>query len=338
MSQERRPPTSRDVARLAGVSQPTVSRAFDPEARVAPETRRRVLEAAAELGYRPNVIARSLITQRTNIVGVVMANITSSLFYPDVLERLLDRLQAAGKQVLLFNPRPDQPVDDLLPRLLGYRVDGMIIASTTPSREVVEACTTIGTPVVLFNRLPRGPRANAVCCDNVAAGRAVADLIAARGHLRPAYLAGIETTSTNETRERGYTERLAELGFGPPIREVGNYTYESGREAALRLLARDEPPDAIFAAADIMALGALDAARSEMAIRIPDELSIVGFDDIAPAGWPAYGLTTVRQPIDRMIDTALELLRPTGDGVRTGEVRLLEGEIIIRDSVRDAPG
>jgi DNA-binding LacI/PurR family transcriptional regulator len=133
-----KPITSIDVARLAGVSQPTVSRAFDPEASVAAETRARVLAAARKLGYTPNVIARSLSTQRSNIVGLVMGNINDSMFYPDLLDAFTSALQALGKQTLLFNAPNDRPVDDLLPRILGYQVDALVIASTTPSSDIIE--------------------------------------------------------------------------------------------------------------------------------------------------------------------------------------------------------
>ena len=138
--------TSIDVAKLAGVSQPTVSRSFNPDGPVAPETRLRVLAAARKLRYKPNVIARSLSTRRSNIVGIVMANLNSSLFYPSVLDALTTRLQAVGKQSLLFNAPPDRPVDEILPRLLGYQLDALVIMSTTPSTEVINDSAHTGTP------------------------------------------------------------------------------------------------------------------------------------------------------------------------------------------------
>ncbi len=157
---------SNDVAQQAGVSQPTVSRAFDPNGRIAPETRERVMAAARALGYQPNVIARGLSTQRTDIVGIVMGNLTRSFFYPKVLENLTQQLQALGKQVLLFNAPADRPVDELLPRVLGYQVDALVIASTTPGREIIDHCARKGTPVVLFNRQVPDSPAYAVCFDN----------------------------------------------------------------------------------------------------------------------------------------------------------------------------
>ena len=324
--------TSIDVAKFAGVSQPTVSRAFDPNSPVSPETRARVLTAAKQLGYQPNVIARSLKSRSTNIIGIVLANITNSLFYPNVLEQLTYQLQERGKQTLLFNLRPDQPVDDILPRVLGYQVDGLIIASTTPSHEIVNKCVSNGTPVVLFNRYMPGSRAHTISCDSETATRHIANVLLDAGHKRLAYIAGIENTETNRQREKGFTEQLQARGYKGLLREQGDYTYESGRTAARRLLQRDEPPDAIFCAADIMALGAMDVARYELGIHIPEALSIIGFDDIPVAGWPAYNLTTIRQPITDMVNTVIELLDV--QNTDTGQLVQLPGELILRQSAR----
>ncbi|MCP5098066.1 MAG: substrate-binding domain-containing protein [Chloroflexi bacterium] len=330
----RKAPTSIDVAKHAGVSQPTVSRAFDPNSSVAPQTRERVLKAANDLGYKPNVIARSLSTQRSNIVGLVMANIANSLFYPNVLEKITNRLQRIGKQVLLFNVPLDKPVDDFLPRVLGYQVDGLIITSTTPSNEIADECTRNGTPVILLNRYVEGSSANSVCCDNINGGQLVADAFMNANHARIAYIGGPPNTSTNMRREEGFIGRLKERGYGDVLHETGAFTYKSGQDAARRLLALDTPPDAIFCAADIMALGALDVARYEFGLSVPDQLSIIGFDDIPIASWPVYNLTTIRQPIDKMIDAALELLDKNDDVIATGQYKLLPGELVVRGSAK----
>ena len=189
--------TSIDVAKLAGVSQPTVSRAFDPESPVSPNTRARVLAVAAELGYTPNVIARSLKSRNTNIVGIIMANLTSSFFYPNVLEKFTQQLQSRGKQVLLFGAPPDRPVDEILPQVLGYQVDALVIASTTPGEAIIEECARIGTPVILFNRFAPQTQANVVGCDNENGGQQVANALLDGGHDCIAYLAGISSTATN---------------------------------------------------------------------------------------------------------------------------------------------
>jgi DNA-binding LacI/PurR family transcriptional regulator len=333
-----KPVTSYDVAHHAGVSQATVSRAFDPNGNVSAATRARVLTAARELGYQPNAIARGLSTQRTNIVGLILGNMTRSLFYPKVLELLINNLQALGKQVLIFNTSETRPVDEVLPRILSYQVDALVIASTTPGRELIDACTRMNTPVVLFNRAAPETAANAVCSDNEGGGRLVADLLLDAGHQNPAFLAGVGVTATNQLRQKGFTERLAEREHTDFLIAQGEYTYESGYQAALDLLDRDDPPDAIFCAADIMALGAMDAARSKLGISIPEELSIIGYDDISMAGWPAYDLTTIHQPVAAMVGAAIRLLSPHDGAIITGELVLLPGELVPRSSARLSPG
>ncbi len=328
--------TSIDVAELAGVSQPTVSRAFDPDSPVSPDTRARVLAAAAELGYTPNVIARSLKSRSTNMVGVIMANLTPSFFYPNVLEKFTQRLQAMGKQVLLFGAPPDRTVDEILPQVLGYQVDSLIIASTTPGQAIIDECARIGTPVILFNRFAPQTQANVVCCDNEDGGRQVANALLDAGHKRIAYLAGTSSTATNRMREKGFMDQLQARGYGECMREEGVYAYEDGRSAARRLLDRDNPPDAIFCAADVMALGVLDVARYELGINVPQALSIIGFDDIPMASWPAYNLTTIRQPVDEMIDAAIRLISHKDNGIPVGQIKLLPGELILRGSARVA--
>ena len=324
--------TSKDVAKLAGVSQPTVSRAFDPDSPVSSATRAKILASAQELGYQPNAIARTLLTNQSNMVGVVMANVTASLFYPQVLEQLTAVLQTQGKQTLLFNLLPDQPVDDILPQLMGYQVDGLIIASSTPSNEVVNESVRTGTPVVLLNRIAHGSHAHAVCCDNEAAARSVAQLFIEKGYRKIAFVSGIANTETNRLREKGFVDELKANGISLIGNVQGDYTYASGQIAARHLLSQTEKLEAIFCAADIMALGVMDVARTEFGLTIPDGLALFGFDDITPAQWPAYNLSTVRQPIDAMVKTAVSLiLNPPEEST----IRQLKGELILRNSIGD---
>ncbi len=326
--------TSYDVAHLAGVSQPTVSRAFDPNGNISPRTREKVLEAAKQLGYEPNAIARGLTTQRTDIVGIIMGNMTRSHFYPPVLVEFTRRLQSLGKQVLLFNSHETRPVDEIMPRIMSYRVDALIIASTTPGRELIDRFTNKGTPVVMLNRIVPETSANAVSSDNVAGARMVADALLDAGHKKLGFLAGVGVTSTNTLRKKGFVDRLHERGCQNILIDQGEYTYDSGYEAGLRLLDRDDPPDGIFCAADIMALGLMDAARFKLGIKIPDELSVIGYDDIPMAKWPTYGLTTIHQSVTKMVETAVDLITPSKDELKTGQVILLPGELVYRSSAR----
>lgn len=325
--------TSIDVAQLAGVSQSTVSRTFSGDARVAVATREKVFAAAKTLNYTPNAIARSLITQRTDIVGIVMAYMTSP-FYPYVLEKFVQKLQAIGRRALVFSAAPGQELDDLLPQVLQYQVDGLIVTSATLSSRMVDDAARRGTPVVLFNRYMPDVHVGAVCCDNLAGGRYVADLLLDAGHRHLAYIAGSENASTNRDREQGFGERLRERGCDTWLREQGQYTYESGYAALARLLDQQRPPDAVFCANDIMALGALDCAR-ERGVRIPNDLSIIGFDDIPQAAWSAYALTTLRQPVGQMIDAAIAMLLAQIQAPATPPVvQLVPGVLVERRSAR----
>lgn len=323
--------TSLDVARQAGVHQSTVSRALADDPRVAAATRERVRAAARELGYTPDAIARGLVARRTALVAVVMAGLTSP-FQPYVLDKFIRELGVAGMRSLVFSAPQGQEVDDILPAALAYRPDALIVTSATLSSGRVAECARRGTPVILFNRTLPGSAASAVCCDNEAGGRFVADLLLDAGHRRLAYIAGSANSSTNRDRERGFADRLRERGVTELLREQAAYSYEAGHAAARALLARDAPPDAIFCASDIIALGARDAARA-LGLRVPDDLALVGFDDIPMAGWSAYDLSTIRQPVDRMIAAALALLREPPAAPTT---RLFPGELIVRGSTRAA--
>lgn len=330
--------TSVDVARLAGVSQSTVSRTFSPGGKVSSETRKRVLLAARKLGYKPNVIARSLSKRSTRIIGIVIVRFANP-FYAVMIREFTRRLQDLGYWTLLLNVKHAQEIDDALPMALQYQVDGIIITSATLSSQMADDCVRSGTPVVLFNRYALGTRANAVCCDNVAGGRLVADAFLDAGHQRIAYIAGEEGSSTNMDREKGFIDQLQKRGQALWLREAGgDYTYEAGYEAAKRLLQRDSPPDAIFCMNDLIAMGALDAARHELGIQVPEELSIIGFDDIPMAGWLAYSLTTVRQPIERMVDTTIEVLMSAIEAPDVETIlKWIPVSLVERSSTRLAP-
>jgi len=326
--------TSKDVARYAGVSQATVSRVFSGNsASVTPETQSAVLHSARALGYRPNVIGRMMRTRQTHIVGIVMANITNP-FYPYVLEKFLQRLQQMERQVLLFTAAPEQSVDDLLPLALQHQVQALIITSATLSSAMIAECARAETPVILFNRTVTGESISAVCADNLAGGRMVAELLWETGHRHFAYITGEPDTSTQVDRYRGYRDALAERGITQIALEHGVYTYESGYRAAQTLLRQASRPDALFCANDITAIGAMDGAR-DLGLSVPHDISIVGYDDIPMAAWGAYQLTTVSQEVDVMIETTLEMLiRRVADPHALPELRLIAGRLKLRSSIQ----
>jgi len=297
-----------DVARLANVSQAAVSRTFTPGASVSQETREKVLAAARELGYRPNAIARSLIRKSTNIIGLVVMRFTNP-FYARMIRDFTRELQEQGFWTLILNIAQDQELEKTLPMALQYQVDGLIVTSSTLSSGLAAECVRSGTPVVLFNRYASDTHTHVVRCDNVEGGRIVADALLDSGHKRLAYIAGEEAASTNRERETGFVNRLQERGHSLSFHEsAGDYNYKQGYEAAQRLLQRDDPPDAIFCANDLIAMGTLDLARYKLDIKIPEELSIIGFDDIPSAAWPSFELTTVKQPVKPLVDNTLQIL------------------------------
>jgi DNA-binding LacI/PurR family transcriptional regulator len=194
---------------------------------------------------------------------------------------------------------------------------------------LAQECVRAGTPVVVVNRYAINTKINVVRCDSSAGGRIVADAFLDAGHKRLAYIAGDEASSTNRDRETGFVERLKERGSNLVYREsAGAYMYEPGFEVAKKLLSRNDPPDAIFCANDLIAMGALDAARWELGIKVPEDLSIIGFDDIASASWHGYRLTTVKQPVRQLVDNTIQVLM---DGIH--KPGLESSEVVISPSI-----
>jgi DNA-binding LacI/PurR family transcriptional regulator len=316
------------------VSQSAVSRTFTPGASISSKTRAKVLAAAKELGYRPNAIARSLITSRSRIIAVVMAYL-ENLFYPDVLEELGRRLAAENYHLLLFTGFKDRDSDPVFDQLMQYRVDGIILASTSLSSQLSEECTVAGIPVVLFNRTTEKDTASSVTSRNREGGRTIAEFLVAGGHKSFGYIAGIETSSTNRDRLIGFREGLKEAGFDKIEIRTGNYNRADAETAARDMLSLQKRPQAIFVANDHMAVAVMDVARYEFGLSIPRDLSIVGYDDVGAARWPSYEITSVTQPIVPMVEATVDILM---DQIASGEVepqhKVIPGELVVRGSAR----
>ncbi|MFK7994246.1 MAG: LacI family DNA-binding transcriptional regulator [Granulosicoccus sp.] len=306
--------TSAQVAELAQVSQSAVSRAFTPGASVAPSTREKVMQAAQELGYRPNAIARSLISGRSRMIGLLAAYLDNQ-FYPIVVERLGRALQAHGYHTLLFITE-DGDSDQQLEKLLSYQVDAVVMLSATLSSALARECRDAAIPVVLFNRDVPDSLSSSVVSDNEAGGRLVGNHLLDTGHKRIAYIAGDEDSSTNRDREAGFTQALADRGQRVYARRVGGYSFDGAVVATEQLMQLADPPDAIFVANDYMAFAVMDTLRIKLGISVPEQVAVVGFDDVPQAGWDAYSLTTVVQPTDQLIEATVSLLL---DQLKTGE-------------------
>lgn len=327
--------TSNDVARLAGVSQSAVSRYYTPGTSVSKKTAEKIKAAAEQLGYRPNILARSLITGRSRIIGLVVAYL-ENYFYPEVVERLSKALQDEGYHVLVFiSSLASENVDEITQEILDYQVDGIVLASANMSSQLAARCHASGVPIVLFNRTQDDARLSAVTSDNRAGGRRLAELLVSLGHERFGYIAGFEGASTQRDREAGFREGLAQAGRRLFAREVGNFRYEEAQAAARRMFGAPERPDAVFVCNDHMAFAVMDVVRFELGLRVPDDVSVVGFDDVPPARWPAYDLTTIRQSVDDMVAETVTTLMQSIKGVQDAPRRVvLDGVLVVRGSTR----
>ena len=333
--------TALDVARIANVSQSAVSRAFTPGASVSEQTRGRVMAAAKSLGYRPNAMARSLITRRSRIIALVMSYLENQ-FYPLVIEKLSQKLQKQGYHVLMFISDGDE-TDGVLDEILQYQIDGIVMASAMLSPTVARQCADVGVPVVLFNRVPDlsafGRHATcSVTSDNYRGGRMAADLLVARGHRRIAFLAGLEKSSTNLERERGFNDALEAAGAKVYRRAVGHYSFQRAQEATRTLFTtRGKLPDAVFVANDHMAIAAMDVLRMELGLQVPQDVSVIGFDDVPQSAWGAYRLTTVLQNVENMVEATVELLHEQIQDDALPRNVVIACQMVERDSVRAAP-
>jgi len=325
-------PTQKDVARFAGVSQAAVSRFVSGKGALSDETRQRIVKVIDQVNYQPDPLARGLSSGRSNIIAIVMASITNP-WYPVVLELITRELHHLGLQTLLFNATPPQTVDDLMPLVLQYRVRGVIITTASLNSAAAELCVQHDVPVVMFNRYSQVANGHSISTDNIGGGRMAADALLRAGCRRFAFIGGVPTASTNRDRRGGYEQRLEELGMAPPPTLEYAFTYGWGFEATQKLLQRHPDIDGLFCADDEIASGAIDALRHVLGKRVPEDVRVFGFDDHPVASNAAYAITTIRQPVEEMIEAAMGLLL---DAERGNEHRLLQGQLIYRGSTLPA--
>jgi DNA-binding LacI/PurR family transcriptional regulator len=333
---KRKPITARELARLIGVSQSAVSRAFTPGTSISPKMRERILRYAQELDYQPNAIASMLSRSRTNIVGIVVSDMQNP-FYPALIEKLSRELQKIGLQSLMFNVTRGSNIEEQLVALRQYNVDAVVVVSATVLSGASMSWATEGRAAILVNRTIPDSNITSVCCDNAEGARAIADHFYAIGRRRVAYVAGLPHTSTNLDRQNAFITRIAELGMTLAGKvSGGEYSYEAGYRSALEL-ARSNPPDAIFFANDILAIGGIDALRDEARLRVPEDIAVAGFDDIAMARWPRYSLTTFSQPIDEIVRLTVSLIEDgSAQPGKPASINLLPGKLIVRNSTTGA--
>ncbi|MDF5752939.1 LacI family DNA-binding transcriptional regulator [Spongiactinospora sp. TRM90649] len=320
-------PTGFDVARLAGVTQPTVSRALRNAPGVSPETRERVLAAARELSYIPSDRGRALVTRTTRRVAIVAGELTNP-FYPELVEPLRAALEVNGYRCVVV---ADDAGSASLPALADGSYDGVIL-TTTPRRSTLPRdLTERGVPHVLLNRVLDHAESPSCGVDNRLGATQVADLVVDLGHTVVGMLNGPVATSTGRERAQALRARLRQRGIAVRrdlARQVP-FAHDEAEAEAVELLRRRDRPTALVCGNDVIALGALSAAR-RLGLGVPADLSVIGFDDIGMASRPMIDLTTVRTDLAAMADLGATMLLAAIGGEVTPVERTITPALVLR--------
>ena len=340
-SRSKRAATSWTVARDAGVSQSTVSRALRGDPRVREETRRKITESAVRLGYAPRPDLHQSAAKPTRTIGIVVADLTNP-FFPRQLEPIWDEFHLLDYQVVLFVERTDTPAGyEGLKRLLDRSIDGVLLTTATLGSRIPSLIHGKEIPMVQLTRYIDGLDADRVVSDNRGGMLAAARYVLGLGHRRVGLIRGPGNTSTQRDRLIGMTDALAEmeLELDPKYVKQGGFTHQSGYQFASELLSMPERPTVIFCANDVVAFGAMDAAKA-LGVDVPRDVSIVGFDDIPMAAWDAFKLTTVQQPAVEMARSAARMLAErieSGEDIGPGRKQVFVANLIKRETVDRPP-
>jgi DNA-binding LacI/PurR family transcriptional regulator len=327
--------TIKDVARAAGVAASTVSRYLNGQLRVSPATEAKVLEAVAELGYVPNAPARNLARRRSGVIGFVVPEI-SNPYFGAIADFVVEAVERHGRLVLLCSHR-SQSVrqSSYIDLLASGAIDGMLYLGSFRSNERLAAAITDGLPVVVVDEPIAGlPPVSSVVMDDYAGGYQATSYLVALGHRRIAFVSGPAELGSVQERYRGYCDalRVGCIDAEGQVNLAGQFTEQFGMSALPHLLAAAQPPTAAFVASDYIALGVLSAAEMH-GIKVPDDLSIVGFDDIRFSQYVRPRLTTIRSPVDRLAQQGVELLfERLQDPQAPARTQVLPVELVIRES------
>lgn len=326
--------TLRDVAELAGVSRSAVSRTFTKGASVSAKMRRKVEKAAKELGYSPNALASSLTTGRTKLIGLVSNNFHNPIFL-EVFDLFTRILQERDLRPLIVNLSDETEPANSVRMLRQYSVDAVVVASSTLPPSFAKAFHDAGVPVVhTFGRFASSPDVHVVGIDNVECGRMAARELVNRGYKKVAYLGGPKEATSAQDRHRGFTEEMANypsVEYSTSFSE--NYSFESGRAEMLRLLGAG-PAEAYFCGDDVLSIGALSAIR-ESGLEPAKDIGIIGLNDMEIARWESVDLTTIRQPIEQIVTSSVDLLEEIlAEPDRYPEARIFPCKVIERGTLR----
>lgn len=329
-------PTIYDVARLAGVSTATVSRALNGTGKIAPATSASIDAAVRQLGYRPNTVARSLVTKSTQTIALLLPDIANP-FYAALVSGIQQRALAAGSTMLLCTTEGDpEREEQYLSLLRAKQVDGVLVDGLVLPPERIADFVREGLPIVCLDRDIDSTSVPLVQVDNRLGARLATEHLLSLGHRRIAHVAGAPGLRISEERVAGYGAALAARGLerDPALVATGSFTEEGGYEAARTLLAASSPT-AVFAANDLSALGVMHAI-AESGRRVPDDVSVVGFDDLRLAGHTTPPLTTVHQPAFEIAQRATQLLLDLAGGREVPQrLHLLAPELVVRGSTAE---
>lgn len=303
--------TAEDVARRAGVSRSAVSRTFTEGASVSERVRQRVLKAAAALGYRVNRLAQGLIRRRSNLVGILGADLHAPYMAAQV-DALSQALLREGMQCLLLNAEGmESNITGLIDRILEFRVRAIVILSGAPSSAIARECLANGVQLILVNKVVEGARTDAILADNASGARMAAELLIRSGCRRPAIVSSGEGTASLVQRSEVASACFRAAGLTPVCWSRGGVSYETGAAAARELL-DTHGVDGAFCVTDLLALGFLDTVR-DSGRRVPEDAQVIGFNDIPQASWLAYRLTSIRLPIDVLTQAVMEAILRAGN-------------------------
>ncbi len=326
--------TLKDVAERAGVSRSAVSRTFTDGASVSVKMRRRVEKAATELGYSPNALASSLTTGRTKLIGLVSNNFHNPIFL-EVFDLFTRALQDKGLRPLLVNLTDETDPANSVRMLQQYSVDGVVVASSTLPPGFAKAFRDAGVPVVhSFGRYTSAPQVHVVGIDNVECGRMAARTLIERGYRQVGFLGGPEAATSTQDRMQGFRSELeGHTDMAVSYSFADAYSFDAGRREMMRLL-KSSPAQAYFCGDDVLSIGALSAIEGNN-LCVPGDIGIIGLNDMEMAGWENINLTTIRQPIQQIVSSSLELMvAMLKEPDRYPEARIFGCTIVERGTLR----
>jgi len=331
------PATLKDVAISAGVSRSAVSRTFTNGASVSAKMRRKVEKAAAELGYTPNALASSLTTGRTHLIGLVSNNFHNPIFL-EVFDLFTRGLQERGLRPLLVNLTDETDPAKTVKMLKQYSVDGVVVASSTLTPAFSLAFRDAGIPVVhSFGRYSNNPPVHVVGIDNVESGRIAARELRKSGYQHIGFLAGPESASSTEDRLKGFRDELSNFNNIQISHSFAQaYSFEAGRKEMLRLL-EDRPAEAYFCGDDVLSIGALSAIE-DSGLNVPDDIGLLGLNDMEMANWQNINLSTIHQPVKQIISSSIELVIALLDDPHSSpKAKLFQTHVVRRGTLREMP-